>query len=282
VLVGTSVVNASINLPADVAGWRLAGFGADVTKIEPPGGDPVERAAPLLYAELTRRQSVRELDLKSTAGRRELDALLECADVLLTSSRPSALARLGLGWMALEERHPQLVQVAIVGHPAPDQELAGHDLTYVAGHGLLAPPAMPRTLVADMAGAERAVSTALALLIAREQGGDDRYAEVPLAEAAAVLALPHDHGLTGADGPLGGADPWYGLYKAAVGWVAVAALEPRFQERLLDGLGLETASREAFAVAFCRRPAAAWEQWARERDLPVANVRVKQHEELED
>jgi crotonobetainyl-CoA:carnitine CoA-transferase CaiB-like acyl-CoA transferase len=65
---------------------------------------------------------------------------------------------------------------------AADDELAGHDLTYLAEHGLVSPPEMPPTLFADMAGAERAVSTALALVIARDRTGRGASQPVALAE----------------------------------------------------------------------------------------------------
>lgn len=271
-LEGIRVVNASVNLPADVAGARLTELGAQVTKVEPPADDPVAVVSPALYAELTAGQSVLKLDLKLDADRGRLDALLHDGDLLLTSSRPSALARLGLGWPELGERHPGLVQVAMVGHAAPHQETAGHDLTYQARQGLVGPPSLPRTLVADLAGAERAVSAALALLLARGRDGADRYAEVALEDAAAVLALPWRCGITTPDGPLGGSSPFYRLFEARDGWVALAALERHFQERVVDALGVE-ATVEAFAAAFATRRADEWEHWADELDIPLAAVR---------
>jgi len=201
---GLRVVNLGVNLPAPVAAARLRELGADVAKLEPVGGDPLEANAPRWYEQLTAGQEVARVDLKAAAGRARLDAELARCDLLLTSSRPAGLARLGLGWPELGDRLPRLVQVAIVGHPRPLQDLPGHDLTYVARHGLLSPPALPRTLVADLAGAERAVSAALGLLLARERGGGARYAEVALSEAAAAFAGPWEHGLT-ADGGLVGA-----------------------------------------------------------------------------
>src|SRR5207253_674740 len=122
-------------------------------KVEPPGGDPMREYTPAVYAELTRDQEVSSLDLKQPESRRRLNDILRETDLLITSSRPSALDRLGLG-RELLTRHPGLVHVAIVGHRAPGQELAGHDVTYVAPLGLLDPPRMPRTLVADIGGAE--------------------------------------------------------------------------------------------------------------------------------
>ena len=207
-LAGIGVVNASINVPADVAGSRLAQLGATVTKVEPPEGDPVAAASAELYAELTAGQAIVRLDLKTEAGQTALAELLGAADLLLTSSRPSALARIGLSRPELEQRYPRLVQVAIVGHAAPQQELAGHDLTYFARHGLVAPPALPRTLMADLHGAERAATAAAALLLARERGGGGRYLEVALEESAEALSLPWRHGLTSSDGPLGGTYPY--------------------------------------------------------------------------
>jgi crotonobetainyl-CoA:carnitine CoA-transferase CaiB-like acyl-CoA transferase len=271
---GVRVVNAGINLPPVAAAARLAELGATVVKVEPPGGDPMEAAAPSLYERLSAGQERLRLDLRSDDGGARLDDLLDGTDVLLTSSRPAALERLGLGRDRLAERHPRLLHVSIVGHAEPRQHVAGHDLTYVAAFGLLAPPELPRTLVADLGGAERAVAAAAALLLARERGGEDRFAEVALEDAAAFFALPLAHGVTAPGGLLGGGEPCYGLYETRDGWVAVAALEPHFRERLLGELGLRDASRLAHVLR--TRSAPEWEDWALERDLPLAAVRVDQ------
>ena len=271
-LEGTRVVVAAVNLPGPAAGARLAELGASVTKVEPPDGDPLAAASLALYERLAAGQAVVRLDLKAQAGRDGLAELLADADVLLTSSRTSALARMGLAWAELEPRFPRLVQVAIVGHAAPDQERPGHDLTYVGRHGLLSPPGLPRTLVADLGGAERAVTAAVALLLARASGGGERYAEVALADSAEFFALPWTYALTTSDGPLGGGSPFYRLYEARGGWIGVAALEPRFRERLVAELGVEETTADAFAAAFGARTPADWESWADERDLPIAAV----------
>jgi alpha-methylacyl-CoA racemase len=272
-LSGLDAVCLGINLPLAAVGLRLGELGASVTKVEPPQGDPMEAAASGLYGLLTRDQNVVRLDLKDRAGRARLDDLLGACDALVTASRPAALERLGLGWPQLAERHTRLVQVAIVGQGRPRQHVAGHDLTYVAPLGLLDPPALPATLAADLGGAERAVSAVTALLLARERGGAARYAEVALAESAAFFALPREHGLTAADGLLGGGYPLYGLYEANGGWVALAALEPHFRERLLRALELDEADAAALAEAFKSRTPQEWEAWAEEHDLPLAAVR---------
>jgi alpha-methylacyl-CoA racemase len=271
-LTGIAVVNAGVNLPALAAAARLGELGAAITKIEPPAGDPSEAAAGSLYRLLTEGQEIVRLDLKQPDGQAELAELLGRADLLLTSSRPAALARLGLAHQVLTVHHPRLVQIAIVGHAAPRQELAGHDLTYVARHGLLSPPALPRTLLADLGGAERAATTAIALLLGRERGLEARYAEVALEDAAASFALLLQHGITTGGGLLGGGDPFYGIYPAADGFVALAALEPHFRSRVTAELGIAEGTAEAFAEAFRGRSAGDWERWADTRDIPLAAV----------
>src|SRR5262249_49871278 len=152
------------------------------------------------------------------------------ADLLLTSHRPRSLARLGLSWDTLHARYPRLCQVAIVGH-LEDPDLPGHDLTYQISADLLEPPsgpmpALPRTLIADIGGAQQAANAALALLLGRERTGETRYVAVALADAAHYFAAPLRHGLTAPGGRLGGGYPPYNLYATADGWVAIVALEP--------------------------------------------------------
>jgi len=270
---GLAVVTMALNLPGPVACARLRDLGARVTKVEPPDGDPLAGYCPSWYARLHAGMAVRRLDLKADAGRREMEALLAGADLFVSAQRPSALARLGLDAASLAARHPRLCVLAITGHGPPDEEKAGHDLTYLAGHGLVAPPRLPPTLFADMAGAERAVSTALALLLARDRDGAGRALAVPLAEAAAFLAQPLAEGLTRPGATLGGGLAGYNLYEARDGWIAVAALEPHFARRLAQALGLESLARETLAARFAAESAGHWEAWARSLDLPIVAIR---------
>ncbi len=270
---GLAVVSIALNLPGPVACARLREMGASVTKVEPPSGDPLEGFCPEWYARLCGGMEVKRLDLKSEAGVRDLDALLAAADLFVSAQRPAALARLGLDPASLAARHPRLCTLAITGHGAPDEEKAGHDLTYLAEQGLVAPPALPPTLFADMAGAERAVSTALALVHARDRDGRGAWATVPLADAAAFLARPLVEGLTRPGGLLGGGLAAYNLYEARDGWIAVAALEPHFARRLAEAFGLETLTRPALAARFADETVEHWERWARALDLPIVAVR---------
>jgi alpha-methylacyl-CoA racemase len=272
VLAGLSVVTIAVNLPGPVAAARLCDFGAEVTKVEPPDGDPLETSAPAWYAELTAAQRVVRLDLKDKTDRAELDGLLGLADVFLTAQRPAALERLGLGWGELHGRFPRLSQVAIVGRRSSEAGRPGHDLNYVGSHGLVSPPDLPRTLVADLGGAEAAVSAALATVVNRERTGEGTYVEVSLTDAAGRFAAPLRHGLTRPGGVLGGGYAGYGLYDTADGWVSVATLEPHFHKRLCEELGLTELTHEELGSVFRSRTGEEWERWAADRDLPIERV----------
>ena len=267
------VVTTGLNLPGPAACARLRDLGASIAKIEPPGGDPFEGYCAAWYRRLHEGVTIQRLDLKADAGRAAMEALLAAADVLVTAQRPSALQRLGLDDAALAARHPRLCRVNITGHPAPHDEVPGHDLTYLAMHGLVTPGELPRTLFSDMAGAERAVSTALALLHARNREGVASGATVPLEDAAAALAQPLREGLTGPGSLLGGALPGYNLYAVRDGWIAVAALEPHFARHLAESLGLDALSIDSLRARFAPETAAHWERWAHERDLPIVALR---------
>jgi alpha-methylacyl-CoA racemase len=238
-LEGLTVVTTALNLPGPAACARLRDLGARVEKVEPPAGDPFAGFHPAWYARL--HQGV-------------------------------TLARLALGPNDLA-KFARLRHVAITGHAAPDEERPGHDLTYCAEAGLLMPPSLPATLYADMAGAERAVTTALALLIARDRGGTVRAAAAPLAEAAFDLARPLAEGLTTPGGLLGGGYAGYNLYQARGGWIAIAAIEPHFAARLASALGLDALSTHVLAARFAEHDADHWEAWGQQHDLPIAALR---------
>ncbi|WP_448851719.1 CoA transferase [Corynebacterium sp. 335C] len=282
---GIRVVCAAINVPGPRAAARLRDMGATLTKVEPPSGDPLAFAAPGWYREMAAGADIVSADLKSAEGRARVDALLAEADVLVTSHRPSALRRMGLADAAV--RHPRLCHVEIVGD-AGDPERPGHDLTFQADEGLVAAPGLPRTLVADLAGAEAAASAALGMLLRRGRTGEGGQVLVGLRQAADSVADPLRHGLTAPGGVLGGGLPVYGVYEVADGHVAVAALEPHFIRRLAEAIGspVDAGAGPAAALAaidagFGERLAAFLRgrstesvlRWADDHDLPFAAVR---------
>lgn len=275
---GLRLLSLGLNLPVPVALQRCRQLGARCRKIEPPAGDPVGGFAPALYAELHAGIAVRQLDLKLDAGRGAFEVELARADVLLTSFRPSALRRLGLGWASLHRRHPQLWQIAVVGASGVRAEEAGHDLTYQAEQGLVRGLTLPASLYADMGGAQAAVQAVFEAALGRAQGLGPRRIEVGLGDAVTWLAQPQRWGLTRPGGLLGGAHAGYRVYACADGRVALAALEPHFGARLaaLAGLDIQSladwlrpATAEALAAWLASRSGAELTELARREDLPL-------------
>ena len=238
------VLSLALNLPGPAALMRCARMGAECTKLEPPpapglpSADPMGIYSPAAYATLHQGVRVVHAHLKTEDGQAVLQQELARTDVLITSFRPSALAKLGLGWDALQARYPRLSLVRIVGAARMRAEEPGHDLTYLAGAGLLAGTEMPPTLYADMGGALMASEAVLRALLQRAQTGAGVCIEVALADAAAWLAQPRDWGLTTPEGDVGGRHAGYRIYPCADGRVAVAALEPHFAARLCAAAGL--------------------------------------------
>ena len=210
-LQGTRILSLALNLPGPAALLRCARLGAECTKLEPlpqpgqPSADPMGIYSPAAYGELHQGVRVLHAHLKTDEGQAALHAELARTDVLITSFRPSALAKLGLGWEALQARYHRLSLVRIVGALGERAEEPGHDLTYQAEAGLLTGPQVPPTLFADMAGALMASEAVLQALLARGKQGTGVCIDVGLAEAAQWLALPLHWGLTTPQGDVGGA-----------------------------------------------------------------------------
>ena len=286
---GVSVLSLALNLPGPAALMRLAAMGARCTKAEPPAprgfppgtsGDPMGQYNRTAYAQLHQGVKVLQLDLKSEKGQAALHKELARTDVLLTSFRPSALAKLGLGWKSLQRQHPALSLVAIVGAPGTRAEEPGHDLTYLADNGLVTGLDLPATLFADMGGALMASEAVLKAVLAQRgsANGKGSFQEIALADAAAWLALPRQWGLTLPGGAVGGAHAGYRVYRCKDGRVAVAALEPHFARSLCEAAGVTMASMltmfdpatHAALTAFlnsCTRQQL--DRLAAEKDLPL-------------
>lgn len=285
-LAGTRILSLALNLPGPAALMRCRRMGATCVKLEPPSGDPMGSYSPAAYAQLHEGVTVRSADLKSGAGQEILHAELAKSHVLLTSFRPSALAKLGLGWRQLHARYPELSQVAIVGGPGAAAEEPGHDLTYLAANGLVTGLDLPPTLYADMGGSLMASEAVLqaALQQAERYAGTGethppgRYLEVALADAAAWLGLPRQWGLTQPQGAVGGSHAGYRIYPCRDGRVAVAALEPHFAAALCAAAGVQPgdmramfapATHQGIAAFMSTRSRAELDRLAAENDIPL-------------
>ncbi|MBP7566994.1 MAG: CoA transferase [Burkholderiaceae bacterium] len=279
---GVRILSLALNLPGPAALLRCQAMGASCTKLEPPSGDPMQHYSPTAYAALHAGVKVARADLKTDAGQACLSRELARADVLLTSFRPSALQRLGLGRRRLRRDFPALSQVAIVGGVGAQAEVPGHDLTYLAERGLVTGLDLPATLYADMSGSLMAGEAVLqAVLTSRMSGSTEArgvFIEVALAGAAAWLARPRDWRLTTPDAPIGGAHAGYRVYPCRGGRVAVAALEPHFAQALCAVAGvpingpadlLSPRVHTAIAAFLATRTRAQLDALAATHDLPL-------------
>ena len=284
---GVRVLSLALNLPGPAALMRLRLMGATCLKAEPPAptgaaagtpGDPMGQYNAMAYATLHDGIKVVNWDLKSERGQVALHKELARTDVLLTSFRPSALVKLGLGWKALHTRYAALSLVAIVGAPGERAEEPGHDLTYLADAGLVTGMDLPPTLFADMGGALMASEAVLGCVLAQKTSGKGSFREVALSEAASWLALPRTWGLTQPQGAVGGAHAGYRIYACRDGRVAVAALEPHFAAALCQAAGwplgepaalFQPDTHAAIAAFLQARTCAELDALARERDIPL-------------
>lgn len=302
-LSGLLVVDLSRHLPGPLAAHLLADLGARVVKVEEPRtGDPVRLAPPLVETPSGPRGSLAALllsgvesvalDLKEPAARRVLEDLLERADVLLETFRPGTLARLGFPPEELRERYPRLVVCSLSGwgQDGPYAERAGHDLTYQALAGALAPTAAtPAYPAADLTGAWAAVTSILAALLGRERTGEGTLVDTSLYDAALHLNLvgwaneARRPATPGEPHGLAGALPCYRLYETADGReLAVAPLEERFWRRFCEAAGRpdllklqyreDEASHRRVAELVAGRTLAAWRELLAEVDVPVEPV----------
>lgn len=269
-LEGIRIVSLAINVPGPVAAASLRDLGASIVKVEPPAGDPLIQYSPEWYGNLVRGQKIIRLDLKEPVQRERFDCLLSQSDLLITSMRPAALERLNLTRLEIRGQFPNLSQISIVGFDFPRENFSGHDLAYQAKAGLITPPFLPRTLIADLATAEKVVSTALALTLVHQKEQIGAFREISMESVVKSFTAPIRYGLTDSGGLLGGAFPGYNIYRTAEGWIAVAALEPHFWNKLVGQLGLEDIKHEDLQNVFLTRTAVEWESWANVNDIPIS------------
>lgn len=280
------ILSLALNLPGPAALMRCRRMGAHCVKLEPPSGDPMGHYNKPAYDELHEGVKVLQADLKTEAGQKLLHQELARTDVLLTSFRPSAIEKLGLGWKGLHTRYPSLSHVAIVGAPGARAEEPGHDLTYLADNGLVPGLELPATLYADMAGSLMASEAVLQTAVRRREPyagtGETHpqgvFLEVALSDAAGYLALPRRWGLTQPSGSVGGAHAGYRVYPCKDGRVAVAALEPHFAAALCAAAGVQAsdlramfapATHQAIAAFLASQTRAQLDTLAVEKDLPL-------------
>ncbi|HEY8383555.1 MAG TPA: CoA transferase [Microvirga sp.] len=310
-LEGLLVLDFSTLLPGPLATLMLAEAGAEVIKVEKPGGEDMRRFPPMTqsgsapYAALNGGKKSIVADLKSEEGRRQIEPLLRRADVLVEQFRPGVMDRLGLGFAAVRTINPRIVYCSVTGYgqSGPRAQEAGHDINYQAVTGLLSlAPAMPAALVADIAGgAMPAVMNILLALRQRDLTGEGIHLDIAMADAmftfswfALAEGAAHGRYPEAGETMLAGGSPRYGLYETADGQhVAVGALEQKFWDALCAAIDLPAAlrrdhvdpaaTRAALAELIEARDAAHWKRVLEPLDCcctivaPLADAVVDPH-----
>ena len=275
-LKGVRVVEIAGIGPGPHAATLLADLGADVIRVERPGGalSPGTRETDLL----TRGRPSVALDLKRPEAVETVLALVENADVLLEGMRPGATERLGLGPDECLARNPRLVYGRMTGwgQDGPLAKAAGHDMNYIsiagALHGLgqdADRPHFPTNLLGDFGGGSTyLVIGVLAALLEARASGQGQVVDAAIVDGTAhlsamfagMLASGFAHERRAANLLDGGA-PYYDVYETADDrHMSVGALEPQFYAELVDLLGLtdlpsrdDLAQWPAIKAAFTRR-----------------------------
>jgi alpha-methylacyl-CoA racemase len=264
-LTGLLVLDFTTLLPGPLATLMLAEAGAEVIKIERPGGEDMRARAghavadETVFAMLNRGKKSLEIDLKKESDRNRLRPLLEKADVIVEQFRPGVMERLELGFEQVKTINPRIVYCSISGYgqTGPRAGEAGHDINYQSLTGLLAlqpgpieKPVIPPALIADIGGGTMpAVINILLGLRQRDATGEGVHLDVAMTDAMFTFAwyayaIGHATGTFPAPGALRlvGASPRYQLYPTRDGkLVACGALEQKFWLSFCNTIGLPAA-----------------------------------------
>ena len=260
-LAGLKVVELAGIGPGPHAAMILADLGADVVRIDRPGGlrlgdesmpDPTLRGRRFVVA-----------DLKEPAGREAVLSLVERADVLLEGYRPGVTERLGVGPADCHAHNPRLIYARMTGwgQDGPMGPRAGHDINYISLTGALHAigragerPVPPLNLVGDFGGGSMLlVVGVLAALWEAQRSGRGQVVDAAMVDGASLLSqmfwglLAHGRWRDERDANLlDGHAPFYDTYTCADGrHVAVGCLEPQFYAVMLEGLGIDAAELPA-------------------------------------
>lgn len=236
-LAGIKVADFSVLLPGPLSTVLLADLGADVVKVEPPGGDAARTLLPDMFRSVNRNKRSVVLDLKATEGREHAAKIAAWADVFIESSRPGVADRLGIGFDQLTAANPRLIYCSLSGYgqDGPWKDRPGHDLNYLAASGALAfpgtwgaRPARSSVPIADIVAGSLACSAILAALRERDHTGKAVRLDLSLFESA-LFCTALRHGLDENADPAGHLFPGNDFFETADGrLISLGLLEDRF------------------------------------------------------
>jgi CoA:oxalate CoA-transferase len=307
-LAGLRIIDLTVFLPGPMMTVMLADQGAEVLKIETPGGDPARAQAPfeagqsVWFRNLNRGKQSIVIDLKTDAGKAQLSALIADADIFVEGFRPGVMARLGFDYPAVATINPRIIYCsisafgqtgALAHHPAHDmavQALAGFMSVNDGPDGA---PVVPGVAASDMAAGLTALSAVLMAVIGRTQTGRGDYIDIAMFDSLLPWAVHTAGGaIAGGAAPqsasqrsLGGA-ALYQVYRTAdARHIVLGGRELKFADALLTALDRPDlivlaacdAGEQDDLIAFLRATFATrtrdeWTAWFADKDVAFAPV----------
>lgn len=310
-LQGVRVVEFCAVAAGPFCGMILADMGADVIKVEPPGGDSLRQWPPLNggfsenFASLNRSKRSIQLNLKDESDREVARELVMGANVLVENNRPGVMERLGLGYESFREQHPNLVYCSIsaYGQTGPRADEGGFDLTMQAAGAVMSvtgtpdgPPVKCGVPVSDFASGLYAAFAIAAILRQVERGGPGAHVDVPMFGCTlgiGALQTSEYFGTGVSPKRLGSAHPRnapYQAFQAADGYFAIAAGNQRLwcvvcqvvglpeleEDARFANTGLRAANQEELKQIleerFTQKPVDHWIEAFRQAGVPNARI----------
>ncbi len=236
---GIRVLDLTRLYPGALCTLIMADLGAEVIKVEQPGGDYWRQMSPASFEVLNRNKRGVVLDFKNEADVEQLLAILPKVDVVLNSFRPGVLDRLGLSAERMQEINPCLIIGSLNGYGATGERKyeAGHDLNYMGYAGMLNGLSTPPSAqTADALGAFSMANAIMAALFRRERTGQGAVIDIGLLDGALISgimvradAIARGHTATFQREMLSGGLACYHIYQTADGkQMALGALEFKF------------------------------------------------------
>jgi crotonobetainyl-CoA:carnitine CoA-transferase CaiB-like acyl-CoA transferase len=294
-LEGIRILDSAHQYPGPYCTMLLGDLGAEVLKVERPGGGDPARQVPDFFRTINRNKRSLTLDMKSPAGREILLRLVEQYDVFTEGFRPGVTKRLGIDFETLSKINPRLIYCSISGYgqDGPFRDVPGHDLNYQSMAGMLegfldkdGEYITPRITVGDLSSGMFAAIGILSGLMSRQASGKGLYVDVSMFDGL-VSWMSASVGMTFASGMFDfGQDAGYGIFKGAdgKGFTLGIAHEDWFWQRLCSLMGLEEYANlnalerrlqrpeleEQMQAVFARKDRDDWVKRLIEADVPVA------------
>lgn len=295
-LSGIRVLEVGVMLAGPYATMLLADLGAEVIKIEPPGGEISRQVGPSYFASLNRNKRSICLDLQSADGQARLGELVAESDALLVNMKPSVIKRLGLTYEALQRFNPRIVCVALTGFGLDGGDEPAFDYVIQAATGVAAmtgdpdgPPTLPGYSSADNSTGMAAALGLLAQLVSGRGGQVEvSLLDVMLSQLNYRASAYLNDGVEPQRHPHG-AHSYYvpaQLFPTAEGYLALFVTHDGFWKSFAGEAGVDgfatmserVARREevlaVVTAALASDTAAGWERRLRPLGIPAAAVRT--------